>query len=172
MSIKNMSDNYLFFWDGIYSQWYPSDFYDFSGRHYNCAEQYMMASKAATFNDLEMFERIMKSNHPAEQKALGREVKHFNVVEWENVAIDIVTFGNYLKFTQNKDLYEALESTGNKEIIEASPEDRIWGIGLAEDDPDILDRNKWGKNWLGICIMRTRLMLFGTMCEHPDCLKG
>ena len=164
-------DEYIFFWDGIYSQWNPSDFYDFTGRHYNCAEQYMMSQKASLFKDWDIYEQIMQTKMPNEQKALGKKVKNFDVDEWNENAIDIVTFGNYLKFTQNEKLFAELKSSGTRHIVEASPYDPVWGIGLGASTPNIEDQSTWkGTNWLGISIMRARLMLFGTRCEHEGCM--
>lgn len=151
-----MSDKYIFFWGGEFSQWYPCSFM-INNIEYNCAGQYMMAQKAAIFQDWDSFAAIMKSKNPRDQKAIGRKVKNFDVKWWETICREIVEFGNHAKFAQNPDLLEVLLSTGDKEIVEASPYDKIWGIGLAENDPRCLDKSQWqGKNWLGECIMNVR----------------
>lgn len=149
-------NKYIFFWDGIFSQWYPCQF-TIDGIKYNCAEQYMMAAKAKLFGDFESLQAIMMTSEPARQKILGRLVRNFDKERWEMVALEIVTEGNYAKFTQSKTLKDQLLRTDDKIIVEASPYDTIWGIGLDEDDPDRFDESKWkGTNWLGIAIMNAR----------------
>lgn len=154
-----MSDNFLFFYGGPLSQWYPSKF-TILGDTYNCAEQYMMAQKAMLFGDNVAHNLIMSSTNPREQKMIGRTVKDFDVDVWNSKCRQIVYKGNLEKFRQNEDLYEHLISTGNKEIVEASPTDCIWGIGLGMNDPHKFDRTKWrGTNWLGEIIMDVRYTL-------------
>lgn len=154
-------DKFIFFYDGIYSQWSSTPFYDIVGQPYTCAEQYMMACKAATFNDTESYEAIMATDMPNEQKAIGRKVKGFDKEVWEKDALTNVVAGNYFKFTQHEGLYNDLKASGNKVIVEASPTDKVWGIGMGEHDEGIDDPDNWdGSNWLGIAIMRVRLILF------------
>jgi ribA/ribD-fused uncharacterized protein len=149
-------ENFVFFWGGTYSQWMPSVF-KIDGVEYNCAEQYMMAKKALLFNDFESLAKIMGTTDPREQKALGKKVKGFDKELWETYCRKYVYDGNYAKFTQNPKMLKELMDTGNKEIVEASPEDKIWGIGMHSSDPDILDKTKWkGTNWLGMAIMEVR----------------
>lgn len=149
-------EEFEFFWRGPFSQWYKSDFV-VDGVKYNCAEQYMMAEKARLFKDKEAERAIMKTKSPREQKRLGRQVKGFNVDKWANVARDIVYRGNMAKFSQNEDLLEVLLATEDKTLVEASPVDNIWGIGLSEYDSRALDRNQWrGKNWLGEVLTRVK----------------
>ena len=149
-------DETIFFYGGVYSQWYPSKII-IDDVEYNCAEQYMMAQKALTFGDTESWAGIMKAWHPSDQKAIGRKVKNFNVDEWNKVCRDIVYKANVAKFTQHEALKEGLLATGNSELVEASPTDVVWGIGLSERDPRIYDRNEWrGTNWLGEAIMKVR----------------
>ena len=151
-----MSEKFTFFWDGIYSQWFMRSFVVDKVK-YNCAEQYMMAEKARLFKDKAAEKAIMKSRSPYEQKMLGRKVKRFNVDKWNNVARDIVYRGNMAKFGQNKDLLERLFSTEGTTLVESSPVDTIWGIGLAEDNPKARNRSTWnGKNWLGEVLTRVR----------------
>lgn len=146
---------YTFFWSGPFSQWYPAKF-RIAGKTYNCAEQYMMAMKALTFGDKETLEAIMKAASPKEQKALGRKVKGFNADKWNSLARDFVYEANYAKFS-NPTLKKLLLDTTGTELVEASPVDIIWGIGLAEDNPDAKDKSKWrGKNWLGQVLTRVR----------------
>ena len=147
----------MFFWDGIYSQWYPSKFKDNTGKVFSCAEQYMMYHKAKMFKDNEIAKKIMSTTSPKEQKALGRKVKNFNEGVWNGVAKQIVYSGNRFKFTQNKRLLDQLLQSAPKTLVEASPYDKIWGIGLAEDDKRAQDRSTWqGKNWLGEVLTNLR----------------
>ena len=152
--------NYVFFWDGIYSQWYNAPMV-IDGITYNCCEQYMMHQKALTFGDTETAELIMANKNPRDQKALGREVKNFDKAKWDAVCIGIVYKGNYAKFSQNVELADELLATGNKIIVEASPYDTIWGIGMGEKEPGIKNPANWkGLNLLGWSIMLVRKELF------------
>lgn len=150
-----MSDNFIFFWGGPFSQWYKSRI-QVGDVTYNCCEQYMMAQKALLFGDTETYEKILKTKNPNEQKALGRTVKNFDSAKWNAVCRKVVYDANLAKFS-DPTLREYLISTGDKEIVEASPYDKIWGIGLGQDDPNRFDKSKWqGTNWLGVAIMEVR----------------
>ncbi len=148
---------YVLFWDGPFSQWHPSTF-TIGDVTYNNCEQYMMAQKALFFKDQESYEKIMSGNlHPKILKELGRQVKNFDKKKWETVCKQIVYEGNYAKFTQNPDLLKILMETKGYELVEASPFDTIWGIGLSKDDPRALDKSQWrGTNWLGEVVTRVR----------------
>lgn len=146
---------YTFFWNGPFSQWYPSPFKDHDGNQFTCAEQYMMYRKAKLFGDEESAKKIMATNYPKEQKALGRLVKGFDPLLWDSQCMQIVKSGNYFKFTQNPKLLEALMSTGDTMLVEASPYDRIWGIGFDEEHA-LENKNRWGKNLLGQCLVAVR----------------
>lgn len=152
------SDAAIFFYGSIFSQWAPCSFIDpDTGVVFNCTEQYMMYKKARWFRDREAMDAIMKTDDPAEQKAIGRRVKNFNADSWSRVCREKVRQGNSLKFGQNELLRKALLSTGSRMIVEASPTDCIWGIGLAINDSRIFDLNSWrGTNWLGLCLMDVR----------------
>lgn len=151
--------DFLFFWGGTFSQWCFSPF-QIDGVEYNCCEQYMMAKKALLFQDYKSLEMIMASDQPDDQKAIGRMVKGFDKEKWEKHCRKFVYDANYAKFSQNPDMKaELLESFG-RELVEASPEDRIWGIGLHERDERSWDKSTWeGTNWLGIAIMDVRKQL-------------
>lgn len=154
-----MSEKFTLFYGGYFSQWYRSspDQFVIDGVTYNCAEQFMMAEKARLFGDKESLERIMRENHPKDQKAIGRQVKDFNVEKWDAISRNCVYLGNYAKFTQNKGLLLELMSTEGTTLVEASPTDRIWGIGRSMDDPLAYDKNQWlGKNWLGQVLTKLR----------------
>ena len=151
-----VTDKYVFFYGGIFSQWAPSVF-SIEGITYNCAEQYMMAKKALLFKDKEQLQKIMNTDNPRDQKHYGRQVKDFDPKKWELVCKKHVYNANYAKFTQNKSMLDELLSYGNRELVEASPTDKIWGIGLAVNDPKIHDKSNWqGTNWLGEVIMQVR----------------
>lgn len=160
------TDRHLFFWDGWPSQWYPSPFVDETGAWYNCAEQYMMAQKAMAFQDIPALKLIMNDSSPRSQKATGRLVgthngsQPFDARFWDGICQDVVFRGNLFKFTQIPELQELLLASGSKTIVEASPVDKVWGIGLAVEDQRVNDPTQWqGTNLLGIAIERVRTVL-------------
>src|SRR5206468_4265378 len=105
-----------------------------------CAEQYMMHRKALLFGDAEIAAEILEADHPRAHKALGRKVRGFDDAKWRREREAIVLAGNRAKFTQNEDLRAHLLATRGTELVEASPHDRIWGIGLAASNPRASDR--------------------------------
>jgi ribA/ribD-fused uncharacterized protein len=159
--------DYLFFWGhtpkqagvidkSCFSQWYPAAF-NVDHIVYPTAEHWMMAKKALIFNDTEAFSKIIKAAKPAVAKAIGREVKNFDAAIWNDRAYDIVVEGNYHKFSQDESLMTFLMRTGKKILVEASPTDAIWGIGLSQDAEEALHPAKWkGTNWLGFALMEVR----------------
>jgi len=153
MVVKN---GMVLFWSGIFSQWHNHDMV-IEGILYNTCEQYMMAEKARLFDDLEVLELILETKNPKEQKKLGRLVKNFDLTKWEASCQEIVYRGNKAKFSDPK-LREYLLSFDKDAIfVEASPLDKVWGIGLHETDERALDPKQWqGTNWLGVAITRVR----------------
>lgn len=161
---------YLLFWghtapsDGsinqsCFSQWWPCRF-TVDGVEYSCTEQYMMAEKARLFNDSGMLAEIMKAKHPKTMKALGRVVQGFDNEIWEQHCYDIVKKGNLAKFSQNAELGLYLINTNKRILVEASPVDRIWGIGLSKVHPSAEDPLKWrGKNLLGFALTEVKQLL-------------
>ncbi|MES1909599.1 MAG: hypothetical protein MHM6MM_002313 [Cercozoa sp. M6MM] len=143
--------------------------YNDSEQTYTSAEQYMMAEKARLFGDYSMRRQILAVNNPRKQKALGRKVRDFDAQMWHEQGLDIVTQGNFLKFSQNEHLAQALLETGDKTIVEASPYDTIWGIGMHFDDPDAIDPSKWrGTNLLGQALMRVRSRLRSCSIDRAE----
>lgn len=152
-----ITDTHVYFWSGFLSQWHKSHMVDDNGIIYNCCEQYMMYQKALLFKDFEIAAKIIRSESPKDQKDLGRSVKGFNEERWMKLREAIVERANILKFMQNDDLKKQLIETGDRIIVEASPYDRIYGVGLKEDDPKILDEKNWkGLNLLGEALMIVR----------------
>jgi hypothetical protein len=144
-----ITDKYVFFWSGIYSQWHKAPMV-IDKIEYNSCEQYMMHQKALLFGDEDIAELIMQESNPREQKKYGRMIKGFDKKVWEQNCLAIVYEGNLAKFTQNSDLKSSMLSTGDRFFVEASPKDNIWGIGMAEDEMDVEDPSYWlGLNLLG-----------------------
>lgn len=149
-------EKFTFFWHGPFSQWTHSQFF-VNGVLYNSAEAFMMTSKALYFGDHNSALKIMQSIHSKDQKAIGRKIKGFKPEHWTPIARDIVYRGSYGKFTQNQHLLQKLMDTKGTTLVEASPKDKIWGIGIAEDNPLALDRASWrGSNWLGEVLTELR----------------
>ncbi len=144
----------------VFSQWYPAVFTDtHNGVSYTYAntEQYMMAQKALLFDDMPIFHSIMNTTDPAKIKNFGRLVKNFDQKKWNECKFEIVVNGNRCKFTQNPILMKQLLSTGDRIIVEASPYDKIWGIGLSASNAVSTPMNKWpGQNLLGKALMIVR----------------
>jgi ribA/ribD-fused uncharacterized protein len=158
---------YLFFWghqprkdgsigDGCFSQWWQSAF-EVDGITYATAEHWMMAQKARLFGDDEILAQILQAKTPAEAKKLGRAVRNFDPQSWNDHKYEYVKTGNWHKFSQHADLKAYLLTTGDRVIVEASPMDRIWGIGMAKTNPDVENPTKWkGENLLGFALMEVR----------------
>lgn len=153
-----MNDNYHFFWRSGLSQWTLTSFRDETGLEYNCCEQYMMAQKALLFEDEETFSAIMSSRGPGEQKALGRQVKGYNEDVWCAVREIIVLKGNRFRAQHDSTFRELLLSTGDTTLVEASPFDRIWGIGYNKETA-LANIDNWGLNLLGKTLQKLRAEL-------------
>ena len=161
---------YLCFWghqpnkDGsigksCFSQWYETSF-EIKGVRYKTAEHYMMAEKARLFGDDNLLPQILAASHPGDAKKLGRQIQGFEEQKWFKHRSQIVVAGNVEKFSQNKALKEFLLNTGERILVEASPRDRIWGIGLSQKNPDAENPYKWrGLNLLGFALMEVRNIL-------------
>ncbi|MEV2278958.1 NADAR family protein [Nocardiopsis sp. NPDC049922] len=141
------------------SQWWPAAF-TVDGIAYPTAEHYMMAGKARLFDDAEAADRIVAAKHPGEAKKLGREVRDFDQEVWEAARFGIVVDGNVAKFGQHPELRSFLLGTGKRVLVEASPRDRVWGIGLGAGNEDAERPERWrGLNLLGFALMEARARL-------------
>ncbi|WP_202436446.1 MULTISPECIES: NADAR family protein [Vibrio] len=142
-----------------FSQWYEAPFYEGS-KCFLTAEHYMMYQKAKTFDNHDIAEKILVCKTPGEAKKLGRNVVGFDEQIWREVRYNIVVQANVLKFSQHSDMKAFLSNTGDRILVEASPVDRIWGIGLSADDPKVEQVNQWqGLNLLGYALMKTRQLI-------------
>jgi ribA/ribD-fused uncharacterized protein len=164
---KSETIEFIFFWGHtnkqnepvgkfIFSQWYPSVF-TVEDVVYKTAEHWMMAQKARLFGEEDIFQKIIETEKPGEVKALGRQIRNFDETKWNVWKYEIVKTGSIYKFHQNKLLKDYLLGTGGKMLVEASPSDFIWGIGLAQDAKLIEDPHTWrGSNLLGFALMEAR----------------
>ena len=165
-----LQPKYLFFWGhqpqvdhridkSCLSQWYEASF-TINQITYPTAEHYMMAEKARLFEDEANLQKILLAQHPGEAKKLGRAVQNFDGSRWEAHRFEIVVQGNSAKFSQNQALKTFLFNTKNRILVEASPNDAIWGIGLSQDDAQASQPEQWaGLNLLGFALMTVRANL-------------
>ncbi|MEV0612529.1 NADAR family protein [Nonomuraea sp. NPDC050404] len=161
---------YLCFWghrpardgsvgQGCLSQWWPVRFGE-DGHTFASAEHYMMAHKAWLFGDEKCAGEILAAEHPGEAKKLGRTVRGFDQATWEASRFDIVVRGNAAKFGQHPELAGFLLGTAGRVLVEASPVDPVWGIGLAAGDEHATAPARWkGLNLLGFALMAARDLL-------------
>lgn len=166
---ERVTNTHVYFLKGPLSQWWPSEFNAMSaisqmngrliGTHFryaNC-EQYMMHNKAMIMGDFESHVRILAEKNPRAVKDMGRKIKGFDQEMWDRMCTFVVIEGNYCKFTQNSSLGEYLSETGTRTLVEASPYDTIWGVGIGQESDRILNESNWiGKNYLGKALMMVR----------------
>ena len=149
--------------DAVFSQFWPCRFV-LGGQRYLFAEQWMMASKARLFGDAEACQKILHATAPLVCKRLGRQVRSFDEGRWREHRMELVTAGNVAKFEQDPALAAYLLATGEALLVEASPTDRIWGIGLSREHDDATDPLRWrGQNLLGFALVRARGILRGEL---------
>lgn len=157
------NDEFVFFWTGPFSNWAKGKFsMVLENEHitFNCSEQAMMYIKAMLFGDYGVRGAVLETNDPKEQKRLGRTIKNFDQAIWEKFAREQFYTVLVEKFAQVPGYRQILVDTGNKILVEASPFDTVWGIGMGVNNPNILDISKWnGKNILGDCLMQARVIL-------------
>lgn len=145
------------------SQWYPAPFVDDHGVRYATAEHFMMVEKSHVCGDATSVAAILADERPAVAKELGRRVSPYDAKAWSAARFDIVVRGNLLKFAQHPALRDFLRDTGEYILVEASPSDRIWGIGLAATDADANVPSRWrGDNLLGFALMEVRRRLMAS----------
>jgi ribA/ribD-fused uncharacterized protein len=170
-------NGFSLFWGGPYSQW-ETWYFTFNNITFNCNEQMMMYCKALVCGDKETAELIMEELFPDKQKKLGRKVKNFSEELWNyETSMAVVYVANYCKFTQNPEIKEYLLNDPGTEIVEASPYDVIWGIGLGADKPQAWHKNSWrGENRLGECITDVRKYILDEINDdnrlyHDACIE-
>lgn len=154
-----LTDTHVYFWGSVFSNFHKCSF-KLLGQQFSSSEQAFMWCKAKAFKDEEIAAEILKYSDPKKVKALGRKVKNYDDAKWDMVRYELMVKVNEAKFSQNKDLLDILKETGNRKLVEASPLDKIWGVGLHYDDDAILDESNWvGKNLLGKALMDVRDLL-------------
>jgi ribA/ribD-fused uncharacterized protein len=161
---------FLFFWGhqperdgtigaGCLSQWWPSPF-TADGMRFATAEHYMMWRTATLSGDRTTAERVLVASHPHAAETLGRRVVGFDQRVWDEHRYEIVVAGSMARFGRHPPLRAFLFGTGERVLVEASPVDGVWGIGLSGDDPAAADPARWrGLNLLGFALMRARALL-------------
>ena len=161
---------FLFFWghqtskDGsitksCLSQWWEASF-EVDGISYPTVEHWMMAGKAKLFNDKDALAHILSAASPEKAKYAGRLVHDFDPIIWDQHKVDIVIEGNKYKFNSHPELKAFLLGTGDQVLVEASPVDMVWGIGMSAETPLVQNPSVWrGENLLGFCLMEVRTLL-------------
>lgn len=162
MSEYKVTNKHVFFWGSFLSNFEPcyicySD--DGTMRHFTSSEQMFMYFKAKHFGDTERMEQILAAKTPKEAKKLGREVRGFDDAVWAKHRMNYMYKAVWTKFNQNGRLLMKLldKKFDNKTFVEASPYDKIWGIGVGMNDPGVDNENNWkGMNLLGKIITNIR----------------
>lgn len=153
--IQNVRETktHIYFWNGVFSNFYLIEF-EYKGHTFACTEQAFMWEKAMYFKDYDVAEEVLRTTVPIEAKRLGRKVKNFDPEIWMDVCKDYMYAVNLEKWKLMKDI---ILSTGDKILVEASPYDTIWGVGLEKNNDLILDEKNWnGTNFLGEVLMKVR----------------
>ncbi len=159
------TDKFVFFWNGIFSNWNPAKFLMY-GNEFANSEQAFMWLKARFFNDEETAAKILLDPTPDGVKALGRLVKNYDDAEWSLARFEMMYKACNAKFRQDPNLAQALLATGTRILVEASPYDKVWGIGMGENEAGIEDKANWkGLNLLGEVLMKVRENLHLTPIE-------
>ena len=173
-----ITDKYILFWGSEFSNFYPYESkniktedvkpldFELDGNKWKTSEHYFMYQKAIYFHDYETANKIKLCIRPEEAKRLGKQVNNFDALEWNKVSFDIMYKGVYAKFSQNDKLRKIIldESLAGKSFVEASPFDRIWGIGLHYEDKRCDNSNNWlGENRLGKVLDKVRSALLSSL---------
>lgn len=154
--MERITDSHIYFWSSELSNWHMCKF-EYKGHPFYNSEQAFMWEKALYFKDDLVARRILQEPDPKKSKKLGREVRNFDRYEWSKVCFDIMVSVNLAKFSSTWTLKRILLDTKPKILVEASPLDTIWGIGLHWSDDKVLDEKNWkGENLLGKALMEVR----------------
>jgi ribA/ribD-fused uncharacterized protein len=155
-----ITDTHVYFWgDPTLSNWGPAPF-TYKGKHFANSEQAFMWEKAMCFGDTEIANEILKTSNPKNAKDLGRLVKNYKEDIWATKRYKAMVDVCLAKFSQNKDRLETLLSTGDRILVEGSPYDTVWGVGIHWAEEEILDEKNWrGQNLLGKSLMEVRTKL-------------
>jgi ribA/ribD-fused uncharacterized protein len=156
-----INEDFVLFWDGIYSNWNSARFTDpITNITFEHTEKAFMWYKADFFKDLGSRATIEKETDPSVVKKLGRLVQPYDQTQWDCVKVGFMVYVNYLKFSQDLTLKQIILDTGDRVLVECSPYDKVWGIGLRENDPSAMIRDRWlGQNLLGFSLMKVRKIL-------------
>lgn len=162
----NVTKKHILFWGEWPSNWYRAEFDsemmvngEKKNLHFFNTEQYFMYVKAIVFADYDTADKILATKDPKKAKALGREVKGYDDKVWNEMRYKVMVDANKLKYSQNEDLKKLITSDDfkGKGFVEASPVDKIFGIGLHESDPLADDEKNWkGRNLLGKALDEVR----------------
>lgn len=160
-SVSN--DEFVAFWGSCFSNFFPTRFY-LDGRYWTTSEKYFMYTKAITFDDKEVAEKILKTDNPKECKNLGRQVKNFNSEEWDSVKEEIMYKAVKAKFEQDGLCNYCIMKFIHQKFVEGSPYDKIWGVGIKYDNDEIFNEKNWkGENLLGKILTKVRDDIFEEM---------
>ena len=158
--MDRVTDTHVYFWGSIFSNWANCEL-NYNDEWFANSEQAFVWRKAIFFHDYKTADLILKETNPRVAKELGRAVKNFVKEEWDEVCYRFMVEICWAKFSQNPGPRADLYNTGNKIIVEASPTDNIWGVGLHWDDDRVLDEKNWnGQNLLGKALMEVRSRLY------------
>jgi len=164
----SVNQNIIYFWRqtevpyGSFSNWSQHSYIDDDMNNIITSETGLMFEKLKLFDptNFKLKNKILETNNPSVIKKLGRQVKNFNQEIWDDKKYQIMVNVLKYKFLQNQDLKSLLLSTGNSLIVEASPYDDIWGIGLNEVTAKKIKIEDWpGENLLGKALMEVRELL-------------
>ena len=154
--MERITNTHIYFWNGELSNWFYCNF-KYKGHSFKNSEQAFMWEKAMHFGDILTAEEILKEPNPRRNKQLGKEVKNFDTNIWKEVSYKYMIDVNMSKWTSSDYLKNILLKTNDKILVEASPYDKIWGIGLHWEDDEVLDEKNWkGLNLLGKALMEVR----------------
>nr|WP_236034338.1 NADAR family protein [Bifidobacterium saguinibicoloris] len=104
---------------------------------FECSEQWFMFRKAWRFHDHYATGLVLQSGlKPHQYKVIGRSVRNFDETVWNKESRGYMFEALVFKFSQNPDLANQLLETGNRVLVECSPFDTIWGIGLGKQTKD------------------------------------